>query len=70
MVKKLNTNTIIIKDFLKKGYKQFQISFFLEIKKEKLAIGFQYDLRMLQEKSKRLKEYTFKKFKDGLIIKH
>ena len=46
----------MIKELLKKGYKQCQISLLLGIKKEKVSYWARHELRTSQEKSKKLKD--------------
>ena len=49
-------NALMIKELLKKGNKQCQISHLLGIKKEKVSYQARYNLRTSQEKSKKLKD--------------
>ena len=58
MVKKLKADALMIKELLKKGYKQCQISLLLGIKKEKVSYWARHELRTSQEKSKKLKDIT------------
>ena len=56
MVKKLKSDALMIKELLKKGHKQCQISRLLGIKKEKVGYWAGFNLGTQQEKSKKLKD--------------
>ena len=56
MVKRLNPDALIIKEMLKKGYRQCEISRLLKIKKEKVSYWARHELRTTQEKKKKLKD--------------
>ena len=56
MVKRLNPDALIIKEMLKKGYRQCEIARILKIKKEKVSYWARHELRTTQEKKKKLKD--------------
>ena len=60
MLKKLNSDGLMIKELIKKGYKQCEISRILDIKKEKVSYWARHDLRTSQKKCKKLKEIYIK----------
>ena len=56
MAKKLNTDALMIKELLKKGYKQSDIAHLLDIKKEKVSYWARYEIKNSQRKSKMIND--------------
>ena len=56
MVKKLNADALMIKELLKKGYKQCDIARLLDIKKEKVRYWARHEIKTSQRKSKKLND--------------
>ena len=56
MVKKLNADALMIKELLKKGYKQCDIARLLDIKKEKVSYCSRHEIKTSQRKSKKLND--------------
>ena len=59
MVKRLNPDALIIKEMLKKGYRQCKIALILKIKKEKVSYWTRHELRTTQEKKKKAQGYLY-----------
>ena len=56
MSKKLNADALMIKELLKKGYKQCDIARLLDIKKEKVSYWARHEIKTSQRKSKKLND--------------
>ena len=56
MAKKLNADALMIKELLKKGYKQCDIARLLDIKKEKVSYWARHEIKTSQRKSKKLND--------------
>ena len=70
MVKKLKPDALMIKEFLKKGYKQCAIARLLNIKKEKVSYWARHEIKNSQRKSKKLKDIyidTIKKWANNKV---
>ena len=70
MEKKLKLNALMIKEFLKKGYKQCTIARLLNIKKEKVSYWARQEIKDSQRKSKKLKDIyidTIKKWANNKV---
>ena len=70
MVKKLKPDALMIKELLKKGYKQCAIARLLNIKKEKVSYWARHEIKNSQRKSKKLKDIyidTIKKWANNKV---
>ena len=65
MVKKINKDSLMIKELLNKGLRQCQIARLLGIKKEKVSYWSRTEIKDHQQKPKKLKEIKRQNWKMG-----